>query len=519
MTSLLISNFFLWWRRLPALVLALMVAAPLFFLLQLALTSDGDSWHYIMRITMERHLGTTMLLVLGVMMMSLLAGLGSAWLVTLYRFPLRAFLQASLLLPLAVPSYIVAFIYTDLFPQSGIRSVGGAIFVLSLVLYPYVYLFVRSALMEQSSSIFEAGRILGCGAWRNFFKVALPLLRPALAGACALVAMESLSDFGTVQYFALPVFTVGIYDAWMTMFSATAAAQLSLVLLIVVLCVMALEAFGRRARRYHPIGMKSQAVPPKMLRGWRAAAACGFCCVLVLLGFGIPVWFLASHVMMDSHSFLSGDFWIHALNSVTTSFVASLLAALLGFALSWSCLPPAPPVLSAIMRTASVGYAIPGAVLAIGVMMTLAAVPSSSLLLSSVVGLIYGYVVRFMAIPYGLMRASLLRITPQMEDTARTLGHSPLAVVHHVYLPMVQKSFWAAVLFVFVEGMKELPLTLLTRPLNYETLATWIWQYASEERFSEVAHGALVLVLVGMIPVMLINYAINKKESTERLVV
>ncbi|MEX0694981.1 MAG: iron ABC transporter permease, partial [Rhodospirillales bacterium] len=413
------------------------------------------------------------------------------------------------------------------FPE--IRSLGGAISVMTLVLYPYVYLLARAAFLEQSVCALEVARTLGKSAWGSFLHVALPLARPSIVVGVTLVLMEVINDFGTVDFFAVRTFTAGIFDVWLNMNSIGGAAQLSSVLLLVVLVLIVTERLARRDRKFHHTSNKYSELPSYRLRGWRAALALLACTLPVLLGFVLPAGVLIHYAVRFYEETLSADYFSFVTNSLVLSSSAALLALIIGLFLAYAVRLSSGPWVKIAARTASVGYAVPGAILAVGVLWPSSAVDHllvwfgelsglaiGAVMLGSIGPVIYGYLVRFLALSYGTAEASLGKITPSMDGAARTLGASPAKALKRVHFPIMQGSLLTAAILVFVDCMKELPLTLILRPFNFDTLATFVYQYASNELLEESALGALTIVGAGIIPVILLSVTIAGSRPGNR---
>jgi iron(III) transport system permease protein len=533
---------------LACIALAGLVALPLLTIVYRALAPTDDIWPHLARTVLPVYAGNTLILLAGVATGTILLGTSTAWLVTMYRFPGRRLLTWALLLPLAVPSYILAFVITDQLEYAGpvqqllrdvfgwqsardywfpeVRSIGGATVVLSLVLYPYVYLLARAAFLEQCFCLFEASRTLGRSATRSFLKVALPMARPAIAVGVALASMETLNEYGTVEFFAVPTFTAGIFDVWQNMDSTSGAAQLACILVVFTLVMVTLERLARRKRRYHHTTSRVQALPEYSLSVAGRIAAMLWCALPVLAGFVLPAWVLSGYALEFGAATLSGEFLGHAWNSIRLAAITAVVAAAVGIVLAYGVRLSASPWMRAAAETASVGYAIPGAVLAVGIMIplgtldnaldagmrSLLGVPVGLALSASGTALVVGYVARFMALSYRTVDASLARVTPNMEGAARTLGATPWGALRRVHLPLIRPSVLTAALLVFVDTMKELPLTLILRPFNFETLATFVYQYASEELLEECSLAALTIVLVGVAPVLVLSRTIARSR-------
>jgi len=533
---------------LGTVLIALAASVPLVAVIWLALTPGESVWGHLASTVLPLYIRTTLLLMAGVGLGTLVIGAGTAWLVTMCRFPGRHIFEWALLLPLAIPAYVVAYVYTDLLDYAGpvqeavrasfgwttkgdywfpeIRSLGGAIAVMTLAFYPYVYLLSRAAFVEQSVCVLEVSRTLGHGPWRSAFRVALPLARPALVIGLSLVLMETLNDFGTVDYFAVATFTAGIFDVWLNMNSVSGAAQLASVLLLFVLVVIYLERRGRRGRRYHHTSARYRALPGYPLRGGPAALASLACLAPVVLGFAIPTGVLGRYALTHYADTLEADFLTYTANSLGLSSIAAVITVAVGIFMAYGVRLRGGPVVTAATRFASLGYAVPGAVLAIGVVLPTAWLDntvdavldsvfgiSTGLLLSgSVFVIILGYVVRFLALSFGTIEASLSKITPSMDGAARTLGAGPMATLRRVHLPVMRGSVLTAAILVFVDCMKELPMTVILRPFDFHTLATFVHQYASDELLAESSLAALTIVASGILPVVLLSRTIGRSR-------
>jgi iron(III) transport system permease protein len=524
---------------------AAVIAAPILTVLILAASSSGDIWNHLASTVLPRYIRTTLGLMAGVGAGTAVIGVASAWLVTLCRFPGRQVFEWALLLPLAMPAYVVAYVYTDILEYAGpvqellrqvfgwssgrdywfpeIRSLGGAAAMMTLVLYPYVYLLARIAFLQQSACVLEASRTLGLGPWRSFFSVALPLARPSIVIGVSLVLMESLNDFGTVDFFSVETLTAGIYDVWLNMNNTAGAAQLATVSLAFVLALIGAEKWSRRSQRFYTTSSKYRPLPNYRLKGSRAAIAFAVCLFPVAFGFLVPAGVLLNYAARFYEESLSANFLTYAGNSLILSSISAALAALLGLFMAYGVRMSGSPLLVAASRLASIGYAVPGAVLAVGVMIPLAradaaidglmrhlfGIPAGLLLSGTIVAVTYGYLVRFLALSYGTAESSLAKITPNMDGASRTLGMSPGRTLRRVHLPLIRGSVLAAAILVFVDCMKELPMTIILRPFNYGTLATQVHQFASDELLEESALGALAIVAAGILPVIILSATIR----------
>lgn len=519
------------------LALALVLTSPILAVLGIAMEGSGDAWPHLGATVLGNYVGQTFCLIVGVGAGVLLIGVGTAWLVTMFEFPGRSVLQWALLLPLAMPSYIAAYAYTDVLEFAGpvqtglrqlfgwrsphdywfpeVRSLGGAVTFLSLVLYPYVYLLARSAFVEQSQSLWDAARGLGLGTWRCFVRVALPLARPAIAVGVLLALMETLNDFGTVDYFAVQTLTVGVYRVWFGMNNAPAAAQLASMLLVLVLVLATLERTARGRRRYQADHHAPRRHALARLRGVRGALALGACATPFALGFAVPAALMvASAVGADAAAGVST--LALACNSIAVAGMAALACLCAGLFLAYGARLSGAALVKTAARLASIGYTVPGVVLAIGVLIPAAALdntidgfmdawfgaPTGLIFSGTLCALVFACTVRFVALSFGSLEAGLTKVTPNMDAAARSLGHRPGGVLARIHVPLLRSSLLTGAMLVFVDGMKELPMTLILRPFNFDTLATHVYEYASYEAFEQAAAAALVIVAAGLAPVV-----------------
>ena len=540
-----------WWRSGPLIWSALLVAAlfaiPVISVLANIFVPSKGVWQHLASTVLPKYLANTSWLVLGVGIGVLIGGIGTAWLITMCRFPGRRIFEWALILPLAVPAYVMAYVYTDFLQFTGpaqsllreltgwgprdywfpeVRSLGGAIVMLTLVLYPYVYLLSRAAFLEQSVCALEVSRTLGCGPWTSFFRVALPLARPAIAAGTSLALMETIADFGTVSFFGVQTFTTGIVRTWFSMGDRVAAAQLSAVLLGFVFLVLVLERTSRgRARYFHTSG-RYQRLPGYPLTGWRAAIAMVFCFLPLALGFLLPVALLAVMTLRAGDEQFGTRFVLLAFNSFTLAAVTAGLAVLLAIVMAYGVRLRPNRLSLAANRIAAMGYAVPGTVIAVGVLIPFAAfdnaldawlrarfgVSTGLLLTGSIAALVFAYLVRFLAVSLNAVEASLGKIRPSMDDAARSLGHGPMITLARVHAPLMWGSLLSAGLLVFVDVMKELPATLIMRPFNFDTLAVQAYNLASDERLTESSTASLAIVAVGILPLIALSRAIARSR-------
>ena len=530
---------------LGTIAIAMIAILPILTVILISLTPSDNIWEHLASTVLPLYISTTLLLMIGVGLGTLIIGIGTAWLVSMCRFPGRRIFEWALLLPMAMPAYVIAYLYTDILEYAGpvqvmlrdlfgwttkreywfpeIRSLGGAVSMMTLVLYPYVYLLSRAAFMEQSVCVLEASRVLGRGPYRSFFSVALPLARPAIIIGISLVLMETLNDFGTVDFFAVSTFTLGIYDVWLNMNNVAGAAQLASVMLIFVLALVLAERFARRDKRFHHTTTKHKALPGYRLEGRSKVLAIAACAFPVIFGFILPAGVLAGYSLVYFETAMNAEFLGYALNSFMLSSLTAVLAVIIGVFMAYGVRLRNERLLRVLVRFASLGYAVPGAVLAVGIMVMLGSVDngidgfmrdsfgiSTGLLFSGTIAAVtFGYLVRFLALSFGSVEASLSKITPNMDGAARSLGHGPLSTLRRVHLPLIRTSILTAAMMVFVDSMKELPLTVILRPFNFQTLATFVHQYASDEQLGEASLAALSIVGFGILPVIVLSFAIT----------
>ena len=541
-----LSWFNVW--SIGAVLIAAAVVVPICAVIFIGLTPSDDIWTHLATTVLPLYVSTTLQLMIGVGLGTLLIGVGTAWLVSTCRFPGKRIFEWALLLPMAMPAYVIAYVYTDILEYAGpvqgllreafgwttkqeywfpeIRSLGGAVSMMTLVLYPYVYLLSRAAFMEQSVCVLEASRVLGRGPWRGFFSVALPLARPAIVIGLSLVLMETLNDFGTVDFFAVSTFTLGIYDVWLNMNNVAGAAQLAGLLLFFVVFLVLTERFARRKQRFHHTTSKYRALPGYQLEGWPRRLAVICCALPVVFGFVAPSAVLGGLAVSHFEIAANAEVLGYAANSVMLSALTAGLAVGIGIFMAYGVRLRSEWLVRAMVRFASLGYAVPGSVLAVGVLISLGALDngidgfmrtqfgvSSGLLFSGTIAAVtFGYLVRFLALSFGSVEASLNKITPSMDGASRSLGHGPFSTLRRVHAPLIRGSVLTAAMLVFVDCMKELPMTVILRPFNFHTLATYVHQYASDEQLAEASPAALAIVGFGIIPVILLSLAITRSR-------
>jgi len=533
--------------------IATIVALPILTVFGLAFFPTENIWPHLWETVLPGYIVTTIELMAGVAAGTMLIGVSAAWLTTMCNFPGRRIFEWALVLPLAMPAYVVAYVYTDILEFAGpvqvvlrdmfgwstsrdywfpeIRSLGGAIIVMTMTLYPYVYLLARSAFLEQSSGVGEAARTLGCSAWAAFRRVSLPMARPSIVVGVALVLMETLNDFGTVDFFAVQTLTTGMFNVWLVMNNTGGGAQIAVVMLIFVVFLLVAERAARRRRGYHDTSTRPRRTIRFDLSPARKAAAVAICLVPVLVGFVVPAGLLLSYAIEFYDVSLGNRFPQAAFNSILLAALAAAAAVAIGLFLAYAVRLRKNNLLRNLARFASLGYAVPGAVLAIGILFPFGALDnavdtvmrgtfgiSTGLILSgTIVAILFAYVVRFLALAYGTLEAGLGRVTPHMDDAARTLNHGPAQALVKVNLPIIRGSIMTAGILIFVDCMKELPATLLLRPFNFDTLATYVYQFASDELLEECALGAVTIVAAGVIPVILLTRVMGQRRPDQEI--
>ena len=537
----------LYWKA-GSWLLAFLLFTPTLSLVYEALAPTGEIFQHLRNTVLSTYILNTVLLISGVGLLGLVLALPAAWIMASHNIPGKKYLQWLLVLPLAMPSYVIAYIYTDLLEYAGpvqralraimgwqsaadysfpeIRSLGGAMVVLALVLYPYVYLLARTAFLEQSQSQVLASRLLGCNPVQSFFKVSMPMARPAIITGLALMGMETLGDFATVSYFAVPTLTSAVYDTWLGYGSLNAAAKISAIMLLVVTVLISLEKYSRRRQQLYQKGIGQDHRAPTNLNGWKKYLAMFWCWMLVVLGFALPAIILLDYVVTYFEVSWSSELITYGANSLKVSIGAAFFATLVALFLGLYQRLQASQMARMPARLVSSGYAMPGNVLAIGVLipltlsdhginnliMSLGYNPVGLILSGSIIAIIFAYVVRFSAVAVGSVESSLGRVSPSLDMASRTLGCSPGEMVKRVHIPMVRKGLLTGFLLVFIEAMKELPAALLLRPFGFETLATWVFQYVSDEKLEHAAPAALILVLAGLLPLILLNRSLENQK-------
>ncbi|MDC5704143.1 iron ABC transporter permease [Vibrio europaeus] len=524
--------------------LALLLVLPILAIFMTAVGETNELFTHLMSTVMPTYAFNTVVLVVGTMVLSLLFGIPSAWIMAMCRIPGERVLQWALVLPLAMPGYIVGYIFTDWFDFAGpvqillrdltgwgpgdywfpdIRTLTGAIIVLALVLYPYVYLLCRAAFMEQNVSLLQSARLLKCSPWESFRRISLPLVRPSIAVGLSLVAMETIGDFGTVSYFAVNTLTTAVYDTWLGYSSLTAAAKISAIMLVVVILLLSSERYSRRKQKLFQNQFSSREDFRYQLVGWKKWLALSWCWGLVCVAFIFPLGQLIIYAYKYFAQSWTAEFREYALNSLYVSLTAAVIGVVVALIVNFCQRVNLGRKSLAFMRLSSMGYAVPGTVLAIGVMVPVLFMDHMvndiakfmdwgrpGLIFSgSMFALIFAMVVRFSAVAIGSIESSLSKVSPSLDMASRTMGCSANIMLWRIHLPLVRRGALIAGLLVFIESMKELNAALLLRPFNFETLATYVYNFASDEHLELAAMPAVLLVLVGLVPLVIVNRSLE----------
>ncbi len=531
------------------LVIALLVSIPILTVAVNIFIPAGDVWGHLSSTVLPEYIENSIWLMFGVGFGVFVLGVGTAWLVTMCRFPGSRWFNWLLILPMAVPAYLMAYTYTDFLSFTGpvqnllrsltgwgfedywfpnIRSLGGAIIMMSFVFFPYVYLLTRAAFLEQSSSVLEASRSLGATPLQSFRKIALPLARPSIAAGMALALMETLNDFGTVDYFSVQTFTTGIYRTWFGLGERAAASQLAGFLMIFVLFLILLERWSRSNMKIEQRSTGSyKSLYIYDLSGWKAWTSTIFCSIPLIIGFVIPTSILFEMMISNFDVAVDSRFIQFSLNTIIIALLAGITALIVALILAYGVRLNPGIVTSIGTRIGSMGYAIPGSVIAVGILIPFGWFDntldswfrsqlgfSTGLLLSGTIfALIFAYVVRFLAVAFNTVEASLANITPQMDDAAEGLGYRYGKILRKIHMPIMSGSLFAAIMLVIVDVIKELPATLIVRPFNFDTLAVQVYRLASDERLAESSGAALAIILVGLVPVYILSKSISRSRK------
>ena len=526
-----------------AALIAAVVLAPLVAVIWLALNPTENIWPHLIATTLPRYFGNTAYLAVGVAALTAAIGAGSAWLVSMYRFPFSGWLEWLLLLPLAIPAYVTAYALVDFLDYSGpvqgalreafgwtsardywfpeVRSRWAAVLVLAASLYPYVYLLARSAFREQSGGSYEVARALGAGPVGLFLRVGLPLARPAIAAGAAIAMMETVADFGVVDYFGVQTLTTGIFTTWLEAGNAGGAAQIAGVVLTVIMVLLALEKRSRRHSRYYQSARQPRPINRTQLRGAMGWVATGLCLAPFTMGFILPVGVISAYAWANPEAWFGPGLSRALVHTLVTGGAAAVLTVLAALFMVYGVRMTGRRLPRALLPLTAVGYAAPGAVLAVGILIPLAAIDHrladailaltgtdpGLLLTGSAFAIILAYVVRFFALAQSAADSAFGRISPSLPMAARSLGRTAGGALREVYMPLIRGSVASAVLLVFVESVKELPATMLLRPFNYETLATRVHEKASLENLGDAAPAALLVMAVGLVATVILARA------------
>ena len=543
----MISKSSSFYKLLPWAVTCTLLCPIIAIFLSAFVIDESGSFSHLIDTVLLTYISNSILVILFVVLLSILFAMPCAWFVACCEFPSREKLQWMLMLPLAMPPYIIAIVYTDLLDFTGpvqlalrelfswqsiddyyfpdIRTIFGASVILALSLFPYLYLLLRSAFLTQSAGLFQAARTLGLSPIQAFWRVSIPLSRSAMAVGVSLIAMETLGDFATVNYFAVHTLTTAIYDTWLELGSLTTAAKISSMMLLAIVILISLENYSRRKQQVYQRNNNASVDLRFVLTGWKKWGVLGFTWTLVSFSLFIPIatlLYYAAHYFTES---LNDDLINYTVNSLWLAFLVAILALVVALIVNfYQRLSPGVAAKSAI-RLSSLGYAVPGTVVAIGVLIPLTSfdlllndlliswdLPVVGLILSgSLVILVFGYLVRFSAIAVGSVDSSLVQVSPSLELASRTLGNGPIKTLWRVNIPLIKKGMLTAFILVFIEAMKELPAALLLRPFNFETLATYVYQFVSDEMIEYAALPALMIIALGLIPFIVVNRLLEKK--------
>ena len=521
--------------------IAVVLIAPVLAIFYSAFSGDTTLWPHLSSTVLPRYISNTLILMFGVGFLSLIFGISTAWIITRYNFPFKFIFEWALLLPAAVPAYIIAYTYTDFLEYAGpvqgiirnffgwhsaqdywfpnIRSMGGAIFVMSSVLYPYIYLMTRTSFISTPISFYHASSIHGKNV---FFKVALPLARPGIVAGLALVLMETISDFGTVDYFALETLTLGVFNVWLGMNSLPGASQISCILFIFVVVLLSLELIARKRQRFYEKSSGQDILKPIQTKGFFIFVCLLICLIPILLGFVIPFAILLSFVLKGFAVINFQSIFSATLTSISISILASIIVMIISTFMIVVSFYKSNNFERALVFLSSCGYAFPGTILAVGIVVFVGWLNNLiyfriDYFSGSMIVLFFAYTLRFLAVGNGAVRSGILKINPSIVEASRTMGHNFFGVMTKIVIPLIYTNILVGGILVFVDVLKELPMTLLLRPFNFETLATYVYQYASDELLEESSLAAIVIVLTGLGPIIFLNSTIKrfttKKES------
>ena len=526
------------------ILISSMIVLPLLVVLQFNFQPRTDTWQHLLDYVLIEYVKNSLILAIGVAIGTFIIGVPAAWLCAMYQFPGKRLLEFLLLLPLAMPAYIVAYTYTGILDFSGplqtylrsifdwgygdywfpeIRSLGGAIAMFSFVLYPYVFLLTRSTLIVQSSNVIDVARSLGASGVERLFSIIIPLARPAIAAGVTLALMETLADYGTVQYFGVDTFTTGIFRTWFGFGEPGTAAQLSSILMLTVFILFLLEQRQRKRIRYHNPSNTSRVSHQHRLHGVHATQAIIACALPPLFGFLIPFIQLASWGINTAETMIDKQFWTLAWNSFLLAASAAIVTIMIATILSYGRRTTKNSLLKWLINLCAMGYAVPGTIIAVGTLIIFTSIDNwvinflrqnfqvniGLIFTGTIFALIFAHTVRFLSLALQTVGASLSKINHSMDEASRLLGNNLFTTLRSIHLPLIRSGLFTAALLVFVEVMKELPATLIMRPFNFNTLSVRAYELASDERLADASTAALAIVLTGIIPVILLNISIK----------
>ena len=532
------------WVIFPFLIF-LVFLSPLLVVLSSLLGNYSDNWTHLVTYVLDSYIYNSIFLILGVSVISLALGVGTAWVISNYNFSGRRLFDWALILPLAVPPYILAYTFTGLFDSFGsannlvreifslnpnyiffpnIRNIFGAIIVFSFTLYPYIYLATRMALINQSRSILEVGKTLGLNNLGIVFKLVLPMIRPAIVAGLMLVIMETLSDFGAVEHFAIPTFTTGIFRTWYGLYDLQTAMQLSSLLLIFVTFFIFLERLSRKNLSYTSGAPVYGEMTQIKLKGFKNIFASFICFIPLFIGFILPILELLNWAINYKLDFFNEEFIKNSVNTIYLAILAALFCTLLSLIINFSIRLKNNKFLPYMSSSLTLGYAVPGLILAIGIMQIFNFLDNyifysyfNFIITGSIIGLIIAYIIKAYALSNSVIESGFLRVSPFMDDIAKTLNASNFKLLKSIHLPLLKTSFLTSIILVISEVIKELPATLILRPFNFDTLAVSTYIYASEERMFEAAAPSIAIVLVGLVPIYFLTKTIRTSRPGKRL--
>jgi iron(III) transport system permease protein len=536
---------------LAACVIAAIILIPIMAVIYMAFYPTENIWPHLISTTLPRYLLNSLVLMMATGLLAGIMGVTAAWLVAMKEFPGRKLLEWALLLPLAIPTYIGAYALVDFWEYAGpfqtmlrdvmgyslasdywfpeTRSRGSAIIVFSFSLYPYVYLLARSAFREQSPSALETARALGCGPWACFWKVGLPLARPAIVVGIAIVMMETLNDFGAVEFFAVQTLTTGIFTVWLEASNSGGAAQIATVMLSLILILLMLERMGRKQSRFHQLSKHTRPPAREALSKRAACGASALCTLMIGIGFVMPFAIMLNHALNDINLWTDADLWSAALTTIWVGGIAATVTVAGGVVLIYAVRMSNVKWLRFLLPVTAIGYAAPGAIIGLGILIPMAAfdnmiadwieaatgIDIGLLITGTATAVILAYCVRFFAIAFGAVDGALGRITPSISMASRSLGQTAGGTLKRIHYPMMRGSLLTAGLLIFVDSTKELPATLLLRPFGFDTLATHIYGFASLEDIKGAAPGSIVVILVSLIAVAVVSKTLQNRLDKE----